>query len=396
LKRAHPPPRGDVVYVALDNPELFTNTPLINVYSAEVDDQVSEEILTGGSSWQQLHCDHVVHTSGGDADSPPSGLTSGGSINDTLYPWPAVDGDVSDSVELHTHGLRVGYRPLTVGMTDERPNLTEALGMLPFNVQLDPNILLVPVQVAVLYSDSYPLDDARLDSQLVLWDLYSQLASQSQETHPIEQPPFQELYSTSRSWANWISRGQNGTYRFENAYTPDSIWDWCGIQFRLVNEWEVPVTDDITTPPNSACGFGNDELAPLITNYESIVSMLPGFRSDVPTLVVMNRCTCPDFLSFEGGHGVSVIDQPEFCAGLQTTDPLVVAHELGHVFGMCDAYLPGSKGGCPGDGFEQLCTGANPKYAIMCDGGATVPTQTECNQARAAAASYAANFHWPR
>jgi hypothetical protein len=120
---------------------------------------------------------------------------------------------------------------------------------------------------------------------------------------------------------------------------------------------------------------------------------LDGFRDDIPTLIVAKSCTC----GLGPERGVAEIGGPAFCASLANADPMIASHELGHVFGLCDAYLPGSMGGCPGDGYVSNCKGPNHPYAVMCDDGSlTTPTPNECMQAKPAAHDYSLAYSWPR
>ncbi len=401
------PASPTLVYSELDNPNIHFKE-LLQYVPAQSGTVTSPQEVFGNLApydFKFSKSDFLVEATGG-ADPANADGTSGavGSVNDLLYPWPnqagywapvpiTADGDVP----FDTHAVRLGHTPLTITLVQKLPDMTRRLGALAFDVQLDPSVALVPVEVIVPYTAHYPQTDRRLAFQKVLWDLGSEPTENSEIDIPTSSGS--ELSTVARSWTPpkkpnenwnpnitvWPNRDKTGHYNYSEVYTPDSVWDRCGIQFRMVHyvEFEAPDDSYVVAQQGTCDTFGDNEPMHRAEGYANAHNLeMPG----VPIRVVfMQTCNCPQAIGIDD-EGDGRFNGGLVCVG-RDAKPFVLSHELGHALGLCEAYtgtlIPGqcTVGNCP------------PGYSLMCANPGD-PGSKECSTAYPAAMNRSNDEGW--
>jgi hypothetical protein len=254
----------------------------------------------------------------------------------------------------------------------------QEISAFPVKIELDPSVLLVPVQAVVLRSPTAPNSGVSLESQLALWDRISTVHHRQNVTHPNG-----ELTSAVRLIRPWIRGGELSPTLVSGWYAPDDVWQACGIQLRLVNYLDIQVGDNVTLP-----GREGTLETPLRTLIMPIVEQQPGYIAKIPTVIFTPRCT-----PLEAGVGtdlplgISLVDRGVACVSTNQSSQEVPAHELGHLFLGSQLHLS-----C-----DSVQTGAGPGDAanLMCPaGGGASLTPQQCSRAREVVSKWA-NF-FPR
>jgi hypothetical protein len=383
----------------LDNPELRTLIPLPD-YSRFVGDGfflasqlatevAGGEVVPGGVSFDpgdlQMY-GSGVSTTPVDSDGIPVFLHRG-SVAASVIPWPeanlpvALDGGRGDTADLFARGVRLGYTPLTIQTRVTSPDGSLGAPVSTISLSLDPDVILVPIQVFAINSPSPTLRNygglGNVRGNLEVWD---------------QVPSFIRIHNysggllgqTSYSFGTWFgsSVGSWGTttapswfpspLQFaayepqgklfpdeppqapDNSYyfTPDSIWRDCGVQFRLVRFETVELTDDDcdnllhgtgcadqlndNTPSPS---YGGQDLHALCDQFESVVvdKALGGNLPDIPTLIVSYELANVKPGTGAGEVAITVdgfgLDGPVSCVGSRAESlarSMTLAHEVGH------------------------------------------------------------------
>jgi hypothetical protein len=379
--------------VTLDNPLTLTNVALDFVNAQwNGGGPVPEEVMASGAGFTSYNVDYTFQTWGG--DGPPAGNYTAaiGSVEDEYYSWPNAVGSwtagtASSTFAGHGRGIRVGYTPLNVAFQALHPDYSSSVPGNPVTVKLDPNVDLVPFQVVVMRSGTFPASTT-LNRQLAFFDQIH-LSGTTRFTNGATG----ELEYTQRSFiappgtplwdqpTPWMSRGADGYY-VGSDLTPDSAWASCGIQFRLVNYFEMdrpnkyvlPQIRKLATQPEDDDYFAKGTLddAPCYGNHAAAVAD-PRYMDDVPLLIFMQRSGFPE--SLEEGRALSGLATACVKPG---AGPTVIAHEIGHIMDMPD---------CSGDCSDPACN-------MMCSlgGGAMPPTASECSRAKSWATGRSAYF----
>jgi hypothetical protein len=243
---------------------------------------------------------------------------------------------------------------------------------------------LVPIQVVVLRSPTYPSSRVTLTSQLALWDRIATETDHSSATNGNG-----ELTEDNRSLTPWVRGGEHGpgTALVAGWYIPDDIWLACNIQLRLVNFLELTV-DDTVAAPNEG-----DLQVPIHRDW-NLVQQLSGFIPNIPTELFVARCT-PVGVTTPGSLteplGISLPGEGVACVSTYQNSSEVPAHEIGHVL-LDDNDHPACTSPQNGAG---LGVAAN----VMCaaNGGAAL-TAAQCERARGNADANWGSFypHPPR
>ncbi len=284
-------------------------------------------------------------------DGVPNGDgTSGmlGSVAEDVVPYAdprnvgqTIDYAAPANADLYARGLRVGYTPLTITTRATLPH-GGVLGpvLSQGTLRLDPSVILVPVQVVVVWSDDDAVDPLlrTLPAQLNVWDQWQPVSN------PFHGSDQGDLTVSSRTLDLWMDRktlsGWNGlpysaysrSYvdeqgSFTGYFTPDSIWQSCGVQFRLVNFLRMHVDRLHNKVSNLTPGEPCNDLL-------SMAGQLSGFLSEVPT-VIFTRTYSGQGGAIGGDTFGQTIDlggtQPVSCLTWYASGPpAVLAHEVGH------------------------------------------------------------------
>lgn len=209
-------------------------------------------------------------------------------------------------------------------------------------VKLDPSVDLVPVQVVVMRSANYP----------ALTDLARQLAIFDQIHAPTpvyvsngQTGEFETVLRGSVPGVTWAAPRNDAQVSYPlyyaNGYaSPDSVWARCGVQFRLINYFEMTVPDklmypkegDSNVPPEDPTYFpdGTWHGTPC-TNRAALVEADPRNMNLIPTLIYSTR------ESFHGAVEVARAIPGTVCAPFSAgVYPTLLAHEFGHLGGLPD------------------------------------------------------------
>lgn len=140
--------------------------------------RVAEEIEVVSISALVHHRAEFTFEAFGEDLPAADGTSLVGSTSDTLFAHPEEVGmhsaSTSESVDVQGRGLRVGFTPLSVEAwkTDLDSNIIPQGP--PKTLTLDPDVLLVPIEAAVIYSDALQLNASRRSAQLAYWDHVAQ------------------------------------------------------------------------------------------------------------------------------------------------------------------------------------------------------------------------------
>jgi hypothetical protein len=326
------------------------------------------------------------------------------SQTDRVSVYTNMDGDIKapDVAPFQAHGLRVGYMPQPLTLTpiaeysDESLHTTGEVA----TIALDPNTLLVPVEVVVLVSDNFTLTDPNspvskyaLSNQLTYWDGNPLTVDILRNLQALPNNAGEALLSTDFKFQAWDStvKDSNGHAVGPGGFTPDSIWATCGVQFRMANFIVIHTDDDHVLPPDSLCPVDADSY---LINVANLIDSDPNHIPDIPAVLFSGRCTCAT--AAQGldptEHGARVVGTPPTaviaCFPFGASSLITGAHEMGHVLGLCDAYADSSRvnGACPGD-YQTNC--ATNRYGVMCsEDDKPTPTAIECQVARQNASAF--------
>ncbi len=354
-------------YSEVDNPELRTVIDLPNVTFSDTVFQlgdikvtvVTTEPLTVASlkgatdSVSFAPGDLQVFVTGGSGVAESDGLPvpiDAAAIAANVIPWSNATATISGArADLVGRGLRIGYTPLLVEARNLAPDGTKGAVLSTAAIQLDPQVLLVPVQVLAVKSPNVPNTAglASVNGALAVFDqaqVYSTTRVTEDQALPL--PPLTLI--TQRSFDTWMDpvtvsptwlSGPFDGYRdiaFSRYNTPDSIWRDCGVQFRLVEAGSLETSNDALNKLSTsgditaACDQLIDiaQLNGLLT-LPTVIAM----ANVVPVDSLGAPCsTCPlGTTPRQGGDSpVSCVGSQAYGAASPSPGSTVLAHELGH------------------------------------------------------------------
>ena len=322
-----------VILVDTDNPEITTTFTLTSVHADWAHAAVPQEITRQGKGWQFTNGDMAYSVGGGEADA--QALPSrAGSLNERAYAWPTTDGtftaEAGDTCTVAGR-IRVGYRPLTGRLLVSGPKGFAPNSGPQFRIALDPEVLLVPIEVVRVFSPNVPNATVSAAGQLALWDQVP-IIDPAGNTKATDGGTG-ELTRTLRQWAHYPVTTPDpalprGLYTVGNWFSPDSIWGRAKVRFRLVNYFELQTDDQHVNPPSVfGTGVANDAM---LRQNAFAVANDPRHITDQPvvTVIYMLRIGPPD--GNEAGQallGQNVIGIPTGVPDRGAT----IAHEIGHL-----------------------------------------------------------------
>ncbi|MGE0211423.1 MAG: hypothetical protein AB7S41_06985 [Parvibaculaceae bacterium] len=337
-----------VTLVDTDNPQVEVTTKLIKVQADWANGMVPQELFRQGNGWRFTNGDLELSVANGEAEAAVRPIRAG-SLSEGAYSWPTVEGtfsgDAGAEVKLVSR-IRVGYKPVDVKLLVKGPRGFASNTAEQARIALDPNILLVPVEVARFFSDQTPVSNISMMGQMALWDQV-----------PIVSPTTNfrstdggtgELRTAERAWDFWATKDAEGLYTHGGWVSPDSIWGKAGVRFRLVNYIDIKTDNDHVNP---RAGEGADDRR-LRENSDALDDH-PQHISDKPVLKVifMFRIAPPEAPQI----GQALIGKD--CIGMSASAGdkfATIAHEIGHLMSGSQGHssLPNNVMNDPGPGTD--------------------------------------------
>lgn len=363
-------PENGVLSVDLDNPRIWANyrLPLVSTQARGLR---PIEVTRTPLGINIYNGDLFGNLFGGDGDASTGGFfeanTSGpaSAVTDELPPWTTTPGEWSaarnPNVLLEFLGARLGHKAMGLRLIQRNPRHSDLITS-ELELRLNPNVLLVPVQVFVLYSDEHQAPREIMPVAKVL-SLFDRVPTANGATALVTDSQFGELDKTTRAMSGIVESLGTALPTIAGLYLPDDIWAQCGIQFRLVNYSTVKVPHDILFPENRLTT--RSALHEMGNEVEASSRFIP----DLLTVILAPYCTDVD-----NPHilGQSLNTRRLACARL-SSDPSVLAHELGHVIMHVDNYTG-----------HQCGDGTGTAENVMCEtsGIGTALTNSQCKLAR--------------
>ncbi|MEU0116323.1 hypothetical protein ABZ137_22155 [Streptomyces bobili] len=318
-------PEG-VTLVDTDNPRVEVTVKLIKVNSEAAQGMVPQELHRENNGWRFTNGDARLSVSNGEADAGVRPVRAG-SLSDDAPVWPTADGTFSGEtgaqVRLQSR-IRVGYRPVDVKLLVEGRKGFAANTSAQGRIALDPQVLLVPVEVARFFSDQFPVSNITMAGQMALWDQVP-VINATTNFRSLDGGTG-ELNFAERKWDFWPVVDSEGLYMHLSWVSPDSIWGKAKIRFRLVNYIDIK-TDNVHAAPVS--GEGNTDMR--LRENNAALNDHPQHISDEPVLKVifMERIAPPD--SDRIGQALIGNGCVGIAAGTAADKFANIAHEIGHL-----------------------------------------------------------------
>lgn len=349
--------RDGVILTDVDNPRIWDGA------------QISGQRTSAGVMYRKR--DETIEFTQGDGTSARGGSrfafdTSGtnASINATLTRIPTTLGtwDVpwTDSmIDLVTIGARVGHRPMDVELRVLGPDLVPSTTQR-FKLALNPDVMLVPVQVYALHTDMAAAASAfSREKALMVFDRGADLEEGKTR---ITDAVTRQLTSSMQTLPYLVTGGGAEPANADGHDLPDDIWAQCGIQFRLVNYVPLQVPQVVAYPPTGT----HQTIQGAARAMLAAARAHPTFIENV--LTVMVAPWCADINQGLGGgfeipEGQTLIGSNAVCVRYSASGT-TIAHELGHSLMSSDAHP------CPPNGL--MCPAA----------GGTSLTREQCAAAR--------------
>jgi hypothetical protein len=380
IETGNPAAGGELAFVSsIDNPDLTVTDVPLKVVPTQWNGPMPVEIQVTNSGHMVANGDFMVVTANGDGPALGNETSGYASVNDEELPArPDAEGTYTAPnsparVELVSEGLRLGYNWLNAQLVQVRPNHSRDYDFPNPRLSLDPNVALVPVEAVVVFHSKDA--DGKMENGMSQQGLIPQLAFWDRVPFP-EKTVFTdgtagEIKSVQNAMA-WHRRDAAGQYRIGTQAAPDTVWDKCGVQFRLVNYFELqvplrnvfPARGNDQADANRFWPIGTVDDAPLRENHRLATSD-PRHWDGTVTVIFMGRVGFND--APEVGRALIGLSSIGVSLNDGGSSDGVVAHELGHLSGLRDA-----------DGDEKDAQG-NPKYDVMVGlGPGTEPTPAEC------------------
>ncbi len=375
---------GDCVYLTRDNPVLTNDSLLLQ----STPDGIFERSELVNDAWYYRSFEFKIFQSG-------HNLSRGTDTETTLAVWPSKPG-VVEPVEGGTAplawsipGAKVGYSDLTMSVDKNRSMFNPTQTVITretekTKLRLRPDIILVPVQVAQFVADYNGAMDPRTTD--VFNEPRSRLFFDEAWVPSIVRVPREGILD--QLVGHWKDRNTDEFSPWAAGYTPDSIFQQCGIQFRMVKHVEVDAAKEYWEMAddngNKYCGnFADGKLETM-----RAASVGAGLRADLPILVitrVLMHTTCSDYDQVHGKAGDGWAAISRYHLG-EVSAQYVISHELGHVLGLLD--LPASSPVCSDDKKHLMCQFTSLQSGDLGGG----PQTSSCERARTFAATYAKRY----
>jgi len=318
--------QNGVILTNTDNPQVEVTTKLINVRAEFANGMVPQELTRLNNGWRFNNGDVHLSVSGGEADAQSNRPVRAGALNDSALAWPAAEGTFSGNagaeVKLMSR-IRVGYRPVDVKLLVNGPKGFAANATENFRIALDPNILLVPVEVARFFSDQIPVSNISAMGQMALWDQVP-IVSPTTNFKSIDGGTG-ELKLAERAWDFWPKADAEGLHNHGGWISPDSIWGKAGVRFRLVNYIDIKA-DNVHAAPVANEGTDDRRLRENNTALNDHPQHIKDKR--VLKVIFMHRIAPPS--APEVGRALISNDCIGIAAGLSDKSA-AIAHEIGHL-----------------------------------------------------------------
>jgi hypothetical protein len=299
--------RDGTILVDVDNPRIWDGALVVGTER------------TGEGVFFQAF-DHLTSVSGGDG---------GASMNAELTRVPTVPGSFgmgpdAARLDLVTPGARIGHAPVTLDVRDVQSDQSALPPSASLRVALNPDVLLVPVQVFTIVSDANPGASESLTPAAAL-ALFDRVPDESKQRLTDGNG---RVSSISVTLGSLVLDGDARPAVLGRHTLPDDIWAQCGIQFRLVRYTRLPVTDDLTAPR------GHSSLQTAVRDMLQAARASPAFL-DGP-LTVMVAPWCADVGQAEAGSispptGQALIGDNAVCVRSGNASGTDLSHELGHI-----------------------------------------------------------------
>lgn len=316
--------QNGVTLVNTDNPRVEVKTKLIDVHADWANGMVPQELSRQGNQWRFTNGDAEISVSGGEANAEDFRPVVAGSLNEGALAWPTAAGQFGPGAEVAFQSrIRVAYRPVDVKLLIHGPKGFASNTAETARIALDPNILLVPVEVARFFSDSIPVANISALSQMALWDQVPVIGATT--NFKSTDGATGELKFADRTWDDWPTLNPEGLYTRDGWVSPDSIWGKAGVRFRLVNFINIK-TDNVHTNPVAGQGADDSRLR----ENNTTLNDHPQHIKDKPVVKVifMHRIAPPDAPEI----GRALIGNS--CLGISAgaADKFAtIAHEIGHL-----------------------------------------------------------------
>ena len=340
--------QGGVTLVDTDNPEVETTTKLIKVHANWANGQVPQELLRLNNGWRFTNGDTELSVSNGEAEAGNRPVRAG-SLSEGAHAWPAVPGTFSGETGAEVtllSRIRVGYRPVDVKLLVKGPKGIAANSVEKARIALDPQVLLVPVEVARFFSDQIPVSTISAAGQMALWDQVPIVSATTNFKNTDGSTG--ELKLAERAWDFWPTKNAEGLYTHGGWVSPDSIWGKARIRFRLVNYIDIKTDNEHVAP---VAGQGADDRR--LRENNDTLSSHPQHISDkrVVKVIFMHRIAPPAApeigraLIGSGCIGMAAGASDKFAT---------IAHEIGHLITGSPGHstLPDNVMNDPGPGIQ--------------------------------------------
>lgn len=365
---------GDDIVVSLDNPDFTEQNVILTSANTKWNGVMARSIDVTSQGFSVGNGDFQVYTWDGDGPAKSNGVSYFASVSDEELPArPDAEGYYASDqpptiVDLQAQGLRIGFTAMRVQLFQIEPNHSRPTIFTTSRVRLDPKVALIPIEAVVVYHDKdaqgsldLGMEFQRLPQQLAFWDHLPAV-----ETTNITDGQYGELTSVIHAMS-WYRRDKDGQYRVGTQAAPDTIWARCGVQFRLVNYFELQVPTRNVIPVRGNADQDSDRFwpdgtfddQPLYANID-LAKRDPRHMEGTVLAIFMQRVGFPDApevgraIEYRQAIGVSLNDN-------RSTDG-VVAHELGHLSGLRD-------------------TSDTKNYNVMINPGpGIIPTDAECER----------------
>lgn len=309
----------DLILVDVDNPRIFDGALLTDAERR-------------GANTVYRGIDYRLDASGGEGPSASGGFyaldTSGPakSINAVLPRLPSREGAFGTNgqpqpSDLVTAGLRVGPQPLTLRLQEVNRRQVPQTPSAEIRIALNPDVLLVPVQVFSLYSDERPsaADSFSREAALLTFD---GAADSEQGTSRVTDGDGNVLRTNHyRPHLALDAAGSRQT-------SPDRIWAACGIQFRLVNYTKLKVPTALLNPGNE--GTMQTAVREMLTKARESDRFLEGPM----TIFAAPFCSGTE-MSEQGSWspplGQALVGSWAACFRPGSSSGAVLAHEMSHL-----------------------------------------------------------------